>query len=218
MTKNGCYRDLLYWERALTQKDIWKGLFVPPEEMANPILVNSSLVDSHRGLIDNNWACYPDAASVLGFVQYIFMPTAFYFLSHPEERQIWIPIQPENDLLKELFLSRHPLCWQMAGFVKEAERMWELDQHSLCRTLPRFCARLSRTLSYDGVTLHVRPFRNTFEVSGFLQEIFWCEEVFREDIGVTPRQFDRFCRQFYQEPASKALFVRFLNYRVGCVV
>ena len=107
---------------------------------------------------------------------------------------------------------------QMIGWLREVQKLWDLDVDHLSGRLPRFCRRLSAEMSGKGFVLHIRPFLSTFEVDRFLRESLWCEQVFVEDIGVTPRQFEVFCRQFYRESAAKELFVRFLNHRVGCLV
>lgn len=212
------YRLLSYWEWALKERDIWQGFLEEPGKAERPILLNCALIEPRRGLVDNNWACYPNPPSVLGFIQYIFLPMVFRFLTHPEAQRLYIPIQSQRELVRDLLASGHPQARQMAALLRAADKLWALSPEALYRALPAFCQRLGCAISDEGTVLHIRPFFNTLEVGHFLRQSLWCDELFTEDIGITPQQFESFCTQFYKTPASQVMFVRYLNHKVGCVV
>ena len=102
------YQQPDFWEWTLGKQDVWNDLFVPPEQLRQPVFVNACIADEQRVLLDSNWACYPDTESVLGFVQYIFLPTVFYYVLHPENDRLMVPIQSTAELLEMVYSADPP--------------------------------------------------------------------------------------------------------------
>ncbi len=208
------YSSHTCWERYLTQKDVWRSLF-QPSGARYPLFVNTAIEDRRRGISDVNWAGYPDVYALLGFLQYVFLPTAFYGMLHPEARCLYTPVLPADALLEWIqesnVLQKDALC----TFLSELDEFWELDRVPLMHALSAFCARFNACFSRGGVTLYVQIFRSTYEVAQYVEDAVWADDLFEEDFRITPKELDDWCRRFYHEPFARHWFLKFLNERVG---
>lgn len=211
------YSQSEYWEWTLGKQDVWNDLFVPPEQLSHPVFVNACVVDSGRSLLDNNWACYPGLEPVLGFVQYIFLPTVFYYAMHPEIDRLVVPVLSSEEFLEQIRESDSVHRLAMSGFVYEALSLWNQPEHRQAKALEKFCARFNRYWEQQDSLFCLNLFFSPHTVASYLKEQLWCEELFSEEFGFTYQQLDDLCNRFDEEPFAKHLFLHWLNTRVGCL-
>ena len=209
------YQQPGFWEWTLGKQDVWNDLFVPPEELRQPVFVNACVADERRFLLDSNWACYPDTESVLGFVQYIFLPTVFYYVLHPENDRLMVPIQSTAELLEMVQTTDSPHRLAMSGFVFELSAVWQRTGKQREIALRRFCSRFNRYWQREDFQLSLHIFSHAEEVASYLKELVWCEELFEEEFGYSYAQLDELCTRFETEPFAKHLLLNWLNSRVG---
>ncbi|TQI65413.1 hypothetical protein [Clostridium sp. KNHs216] len=212
------YRQPGYWEWTLGKQDVWNDLFVPPEQLETPVFINACAVDGQRLLLDSNWACHPGIESVLGFVQYVFLPTVCYYVLHPKNGRLMTPVQSPPELLETIRRSDSPHRLAMSGFVYELSAVWRRSAETQWATLGRFCDRFNRYWECQDVLFSLNVFPNVEKVVFYLKEQVWCEELFQEEFGYTYSQLDELCRRFETEPFAKYLFLNWLNTRAGCLV
>lgn len=209
------YNGHTCWEGYLTNKDVWQSLFQPAAGANYPLFVNTAIEDRAHGIFDVNWAGYPDVYALLGFLQYVFLPTAFYSMLYPEHGQLYTPVLPTAELLEWIQESSTPQKEAMRTFLNELESLWELDRIALAHALSAFTERLSAAFSATHTVLYVRIFRSTYEVAQSIKGVAWAEDVFEEDFRITTSELDDWCRRFYHEPFARHSFLKFLNERVG---
>ncbi len=208
------YNGHTYWEHCLLQKDVWQSLF-QPSGSRYPLFIHTAIVDKQRGVLDANWAAYPDGYALLGFLQYVFLPTAFYFCLHPQSTAMYTPVLSTEAFAEWIMENGGGRAHEMRASLFELDALWDSGRAELIPALRAFCARFHARFSAGGVTLHVRLFRSTYEVARFMREAVWAEDVFAEDFRITPQAFDDWCRRFYHEPFARHSFLKFLNERVG---
>ncbi|WP_085833009.1 hypothetical protein [Clostridium merdae] len=209
------YQQPDFWEWTLGKQDVWNDLFVPPEQLRQPVFVNACVADEQRVLLDNNWACYPNTESILGFVQYIFLPTVFYYVLHPENDRLMVPIQSTTELLEMVYSSESPHRLAMSGFVFELSSIWQRSGEQQELALRHFCSRFNHYWQQKGLQLSLNIFCCAQEVALYLKELIWCEELFLEEFGYSYAQLDELCRRFETEPFAKHLLLNWLNTRVS---
>ena len=209
------YNGHTCWEGYLAHKDVWQSLFQPTAGATYPLFVNTAIEAPARGIFDVNWAGYPDVYALLGFLQYVFLPTAFYSMLHPQAGQLYTPVLPTAELLDWIAESDAPQKDAMRAFLSELDAMWELDRIALTHALGTFSERLSDAFSATHTALYVRIFRSTYEVAQSIKDAVWAEDVFKEDFRITSGELDDWCRRFYHEPFARHSFLKFLNERVG---
>ena len=209
------YSQLGYWEWTLEKQDVWNNLFVPPEQLSSPVFVNACVIDDRRVLLDSNWACYPDSESVLGFMQYIFLPTVFYYAMNPETDHLVTPIVSTPEFLELIQKIDTPHRLAMSGFVYELCAVWKHTGQKQWDALLRFCARFNQYWKEQGFLFCLNIFSGAEEVASYLKELVWCEELFEEEFGYSFQQLDELCQRFEEEPFAKHLLLHWLNTRVG---
>lgn len=216
MNSTACkYNQPEYWEWTLGQQDVWNDLFVPPEQLAAPVFVNACVADEKRILLDSNWACYPDIESVLGFVQYIFLPTVFYYAMHPENDRLMVPIQSTPEFLELIQKTDTPHRLAMSGFVYELCAIWSHTEQKQWDAFTRFCSRFNQYWENRDEMFSLNIFPKAEAVASYLKEQVWCEELFEEEFGYSYSQLDELCSRFETELFAKHLMLHWLNTRVG---
>ena len=212
------YESVSYWETMLTRCDVWQGCLSPAMRMVDPVIVNTTVIDQRIDLLDNNWACYPDMRSVLGFMQYIFLPMAFYLKLHPENDCLYIPLDDPAFFLSTIKKSDVPERDEMTGCLRTLDALWLLPDAKLPKALLDYCAAFNRQWNGNTSIFHIQPFQNTHAVAQRIRQEIWSESMLKEDLGLSARALDEFCTQFYKAPRIRDLFLRFLNHRVGCLI
>ena len=210
------YDSADYWERMLTLGDVWQRCLAKHSHQ-RPVILNTAIMDRHAPIFDNNWGCYPDAYSALGFMQHIFLPTAFYLKMHPEHDLLYIPIEPAEDFLRDVEHSAAPEREIMADCLRELDALWVLNEGELDMSLRAFCKRFNAQWQGDDAFFHVTPYFHTREVGRAIRKEIWAEEMLKQELDLTGKELNAFCQQFYRQPQARELFMRFLNHRVGCL-
>lgn len=212
------YRFPEYWEAALAQKDVWNGVFDTGESLHAPIFVNTCVIDQGGGLFDNNWACYPNIQALLGFVQYVFLPTVFYYQTEQENGPLTTPIYTKSEFLSETLSSASPHKLAMASQIKQVETIWTLAEQSQQTAMRQFSLRFNHYWAQQSCKIVLELSFGVQDIADKLKEIIWCEELFAEETGYTTQEFDRLCARFQKEDLARHILMRVLNERVGCIV
>ncbi|MDU2066478.1 MAG: hypothetical protein E6713_16805 [Sporomusaceae bacterium] len=213
------YNSPYYWEGTLARKkDVWQSHFDDSADPRQVLFVNTTLVDYPRSILDNNWACYPDSKSLLGFLLYMYLPMAFYFMIHEENEKLLIPVASTQELLDSIEkLSREDAA-AMFSMVEELVSFWSLDEVDCRKALQCFCQRFNESWYGDKTILHIGLFMNTQEIAQSILAEQEFPEVLEEDIGLTPKQLTELCENFYSDIFLRKTFVKILNNKIGCII
>jgi len=213
------YNSHYYWEGTLARKtDVWQKHFDDTADPHQVLFVNTTLIDYPRNTLDNNWACYPDSKSLLGFLLYMYLPMAFYFILHEETEKLLIPIASTQELLKSIQKMNREDASAMLSTIEDLVSFWELNE-SACRTaLHHFCRRFNENWYGYNTILHIGIFTSTQAIAHHILEEQEFPEVLEEDIGLTSRQLKELCENFYSDTFTRKTFVKILNNKIGCII
>ena len=213
------YNSHYYWEGTLAGKtDVWQSHFDDKADPYQVLFVNTTLIDYPRSTLDNNWACYPDSKSLLGFLLYIYVPLAFYFIMYEDNEKLLIPIASTQELLASIQQMNREDAAAMLATIEELASFWELHE-SACRTaLQQFCRRFNETWHSGNTILHIGLFTSTQAIAQHILAEQEFPEVLAEDIGFTPRQLQELCEKFYSNTFIRKTFVKILNNKIGCII
>ncbi|QDR82739.1 hypothetical protein [Sporomusa termitida] len=213
------YNSHYYWEGTLAGKrDVWQSHFDDKADPQQVLFVNTTLIDYPRKTLDNNWACYPDSKALLGFLLYIYVPLAFYFIMYEENEELLIPIASTQELLASIQQLNREDAAAMLSTIEELVSCWELNE-SACRTaLQHFCRRFNETWYGGSTILHIGLFTSTQAIAQHILAEQEFPEVLAEDIGLTPRQLKELCEKFYSDTFIRKTFVKILNNKIGCII
>lgn len=213
------YNNHYYWEGALLQKkDLWKNYFTDLHSAQDAIFINTVVIDYTRNIVDNNWACYPDAKSLLGFIQYIYLPLAFYYTINKENQDLLIPICSSNTLIESIKESGSDYMDIMKIAIEELSSYWDLEDRLCIEKIKSFCSNFNTFWNKGNFLLHIGVFESTFEIAEHLVTTREFIEVLEEDIGLTTKQLFNMCTVFYTDKFIQKTFVKILNNKIGCIV
>ena len=213
------YNSHYYWEGTLAGKtDVWQSHFDDKADPQQVLFVNTTLIDYPRSTLDNNWACYPDSKSLLGFLLYIYVPLAFYYIMYEDNEKLLIPIASTQELLASIQQMNREDAAAMLATLEELVSLWELNE-SACRTaLQQFCRRFNETWHSGNTILHIGLFTSTQAIAQLILTEQEFPEVLAEDIGFTPRQLQELCEKFYSDTFIRKIYVKILNNKIGCII
>lgn len=213
------YRHHLYWENLLAKRTKpWQSCFVPFEAVHEAVFINTAIVDYRRNTLDNDWSCHCDSKSLLGFIQYLHLPLAFYYTVNRDQDDLFFPVCSTGEFIEYIRESGSAQAQVMEDALKEIDSYWELDHSSCLNSLKDFCLRFNRLWSTDKYILNMNVFADTFEIARFLIDRNEFPEVFEEDTGLTTEQLLHMCDNFYNERFMQKNFVKILNHKIGCVI
>lgn len=213
------YNNHLYWENALLKnKDLWKNDVADLNCARDALFINTVIIDYARDTIDNNWACYPNAKALLGFLQYIYLPVAFFYTIHKDNRDLFIPICPSHTLMESITESGSSYAGAMNNALEELNEYWDLDDSACIKKIKEFCLTFNALWDQGDSILNIRVFESTFEIAEHLVKTQEFTEVLEEDIGFTIKQLFTMCTVFYTDKFIQRTFVKILNNKIGCIV
>lgn len=192
---------------------VWQGVFAPGDRGQFPLFVNSVITDSEHSVAFSDWACYPDAYALLGFIQYVYMPTYFCQLIHPEEQRLYTLLAPQETLMEAVRSSGNPRTDLMVYFLETASGLWALCRHRLLPCLLDFCEMFSNAFTTYANPVQLRIYANATDISSALKRVYWCEQLFREDIGIGMNTMTAMCHFAQEMPQYRTALVAFLNHK-----
>lgn len=213
------YNSPYYWEGTLAGKsDVWQSDFDAAADPQQVLFVNTTLIDYPRSTLDNNWACYPNSKSLLGFLLYMYVPMAFYFLMHEENDKLLIPISSTQELMNSIQQLQRSDASPMLSAIEELVSFWALEETACRHALQQFCHRFNAIWHGDNRILHIGIFTSPQAIARHILEEQEFPEVLVEDIGLTPKQLNELCEKFYSDTFTRKTFVKILNNKIGCII
>lgn len=213
------YNTHYYWDSMANSKnDIWRYNIMDKEEVDKSIFLNTTIINYKKGIIDNNWACYSEVKGILGFIQYIYLPTVFLSLLN-KDNDIVTPICSSEEFIeyiKEYKFDKKYLK-TMENNLDEVKENWYLSDEECFLNIKRFCNKFNDMWNKKDIILYINVFKNTLEIAdNVMKEEF--TEVVEEDIGISKNQLYDLCRDVHTNKFIKKTFVTFLNNNIGCIV
>ena len=213
------YNSHYYWENTLLQKDdIWQSSFAEGSNVSEVLFLNTTLIDYPRQILDNNWACYPNSKSVLGFLQYMYLPLAFYFTIHKNVDKLFIPISTTDEFIASIRESGVDNASCMIQSLEELSHLWQYNETDCRAALCDFCQRFNAVWQRDSMILNVGLYTNASEIARRIISGYSFPELLIEDIGYTPEALTKLCEDFYTNSFIQRTFVKLLNNNIGCIV
>lgn len=210
------YNQHLYWE-ALLPKNPWQSSFAAAGA-GQALFVNTVMIDYRNSVLDNNWASYPDAKALLGFLQYLHLPLVFYHALRREGQELLVPVCSSEEFIAYIEASSDERVPVMRQAIQELGQYWQLDDEQCWAGIRDFCRRFNAHWLHKEYRLHIGVFADTLEIARYIMEYNEFPEVLAEDTGMTPTELLRLCDDFYNEPLVRKNFVSLLNSRIGCVI
>ncbi|KEI04270.1 hypothetical protein [Clostridium botulinum] len=215
------YNNYYYWKNVLcNKKEVWKCSIMNTLDLQESIYINTTILDYDKNTLDNNWACYPNIKALLGFIQYIYLPTAFFYIVNADNNDdIFMPICSTEEFIEYIKETGYneSIVNIMEQNLNELISYWNRDELSI-NTIKKFCYKFNNIWNNEKNILYINVFSNPREIADFIIKNEDFIEVVEEDIGLSKNQFYNLCENIYYNKFTKNIFVEFLNNKIGCIV
>ena len=219
------YNQYWYWENmVLSETPLWNNSFKNLSLTKDSIFIYSMIMCKESSILKNSWAYYPSVESLLGFIEHIFMPTAFFtWLDDNEGFQV--PVATIGEVLdvmsKEEGVDSRDIT-SMWEYAEEIQKLWRIDPDSSINNLKDFSKSFNdRWKLNDDKLLYFKIFESSSEIAEFIftgENNDFFEEIIEEDIGMTKSEWQETCKQVYDNKFLSRRFIDILNNKVGCLV
>ena len=219
------YDHYYYWENLIHKEDpLWENAFQDLPLTPSSMFLYTVVMDQNKNFIKNRWVYYPDVYAVLGFIQYVYMPTALFTFLDEEAEGFNMPLATAEEVL-----FYHSSCIEHRSFINTMEEklvllktFWHLEENECIQALKDFLSELTPMLSFlDTKIIYCRLFENPMEISDYILyggEMEVELEVIEEEIGLKKQEWETICANIYLNPFMKRKFINVLNHRVGYLV
>lgn len=165
-------------------------------------IIYTGFLNSEKDILEHGFSVYPSTYSLLGFIQNIFLSTAFFTWFDTNYMDFCIPMDTFYNVITEVNNNNLINSNGIDLFKKSyefLENLWILDENTIMDKLYKFCNSFN--------------FNSPEEIYPFVIEtIGWdCEEFIEEEISMSKETFKNTCDNVFSQPFINEKFIDILN-------
>lgn len=217
--------DTVYFWRNFMEKSKYSWERVLDERMTErSVFGHFVIVNCYGGEFLNNWISFPNSKALLGFLKYVFLPTAYVEWFDREDSDGFISIEADPaawiDLLKASKKERyHKEIPVMEKELFKIESLWPLEEADCMAELKKFAEQFTEqwTKSHD-VFFQLQVFQSPEEVGQYLIDVYEEDQLterIKEQLNVSKEELKEMTAQMHGNEFMKRKFMDLLN---NCVV
>ncbi|MPQ44632.1 hypothetical protein [Clostridium tarantellae] len=197
------YNSLNYWENLIISNKTKKNKLFLEEAITMDTKFLHYVIFNKKTGIESDWIAVPDMKALLGFIEYIFLPEAYYkWVEGKEKAIINIPTRSIDDIFKLSVRSNKITKTEekcMKEEINKIKRLWNLPDEKIYKELRIFCGRFNNDWLGDSTQfLYLKIFKNANELADFvfntnIKTNF--EQEFEEKIGMNKESWFKLCEQ-----------------------
>ncbi|MFC0558307.1 hypothetical protein [Halalkalibacter alkalisediminis] len=214
------YRYPNYWKKKVRQGDTWLS---PSNQIykQNDLIFIGQILNSYSGQQESVRLLFEDIKAVTGFVQYIFLPTAFigyFMIEEMDPKTIMIGDDSFSEILDQLPL-REELDSNTIGKMKEIlatlESSWELGERETFLKLEQ-ALRLLETFSIDHVITSFNVLKSPSGLATWLVNEYENEPILgvhslEQEVNMNINEFIQLSKEAESEPFQSKRFFHSLD-------
>jgi len=221
--KQSKYSIFDYWRTKLNQNELfWSGLFENQPIGRDSVIISPVILNSYSNQAEVAWAVYPNVKSVIGFLKFIYLPTAFIGFIQKETEYLYYFQEDLDDVLdeyKEKYPEKIDLITKMEHFYYHLEELWGKDDASCLEGLKQWTNGFNENWEESvGVSLTFHVFRSPKEAADYIVKTYEEDlgiESLEDDIGLTKNEFLQLASDdIYQNDFLKRKFADILTNRL----
>jgi hypothetical protein len=195
--KQNKYSIAEYWDNRIDNRDnFWNGLFENKPINRDSVIINPVILNSYSNQMENGWVVYPNSHSVLGFLKFIYLPSAFNGLvERSSDYQYYFEefFGAVLDSYKKDYPDKISLIEKMESFYYDLDDYWKLDNKDCFEAIKNWTDRFNTDWNeIRGTVLSFHVFRSPLETAIFIVDEFEDSlgiDSLEEDIGISKDEF-----------------------------
>lgn len=190
-----------FWTHFIKKSSTIRGHIYINEPITNNTVYLHTMIYTRSNGIENIWASFPNAQSLLGYIQYSFLKEAFYkWMNCKNTGIIKIPDDEFDSMIKDGM--KHKKITEeeymiMSEDFEMVKHSWGRKPNKIIRDLKKFSIKFNRTWFGDSREfLYMKVFENAEEMGEFILEsshMTSLDQSFEEKLGVNEEEFKIIC-------------------------
>lgn len=217
------HEQFLFWENKIMEDHpLFVGNFDNSDLTEKSKIIYTGILDAEKDVFKCGWAVYPNVSSLLGFIQYVFLPTAFFTWFDRSATDFFIPVSTFDIVVEEVL--KHSKEKNNLDVEKIQElynlinTLWNYEEPSINESLRLFTAELNHLFHKEpSKIIFMKIFSSPEDIAPFVREsIGWdCDELAEEEISMDLKTLDFICTNAIREPLLNKKFVDILNSKMS---
>ena len=222
-TKNLCktpYKQHYFWEnKILNNANLWEGYFENQSITKESKIVYTGILDNEKNIFHYGFAVYPSTYKLLGFLQHVFLPTAFFTWFDRKSHGFYIPLASYHNVVYEVIEYTKEINLMAVSSMNDTytflNNLWLFDENLLSLGLKSFCEKFNNEWDKDyEQKLFLKIFDAPSDVFDFIKNtICWSDsdEFIEEEISMSLVKLKFACDNAILEPLLNKKFIDILN-------
>lgn len=193
-----------FWGELIRKNETLKGRMFKDEHITENTKYLHYVIFNRNVGIQNVWVMVPNFDRLVQFIQYVFMPEAYY--KWVEGKKKLISHVPSNDVEKIISMINRNNTEEdkkkMRNDITAVKKLNGLSSEHGMRKLRIFCSRFNNNwLGNDDEFLYLKAFNNAEELGKFVVETNVqtdCEKCYEEAIGMTTEEWFKVCENAHK--------------------
>lgn len=197
------YNSFDYWKNLISENRTIRGHMLMNKLPTDKSLYIHSLIFCKESGLNNIWGYFPNIQALVGYIQYSFLPEAFYiWINCKEEVVTFIPIKPAEEIIRDGEIRKKITKEEAENMKKHLnmiKRCWELPKNRLIPEIKKFTREFNRTWYGDSREfLYLKIFQKPEELGKFVVESNYMsanEEEFKDKINADSDEWLEICKK-----------------------
>ncbi|KEF39648.1 hypothetical protein M670_00669 [Schinkia azotoformans MEV2011] len=216
-----------YWNSAVFEKnlEVWAGCFENQIISEETVFLNVIIVNPYSNQNENSWVAYPTIFAALGFIKYIYLPTAIYGFFEKEVADAGRIIEEnmENYLQYQLEASQsvsQELITELQALFPQVDKLFSCSKKECFDELKRIGKQLNKITPNERYAyFYFYLFFTPKEVGEFLVDSYISDEMLgietlEEDLGVSKEEWIAITSHVYENEFMRRRFTDILTNRL----
>ena len=197
------YNSFDYWKELISENRTIRGHMLMHKLPTDKSLYIHTLIFCRENGLNNIWGYLPDDKALIGYIQYSFLPEAFYIWINSKNGSVQaIPIksaeQGISDGEKDKKITKEEAT-KMRNHLNMIKKCWDLPKGKLILELKKFVRDFNRTWYGDSSEfLYLKIFEKPEELGKFVLESSYMsgsQEEIREKINEDTTNWLEICKK-----------------------
>lgn len=212
------YNSITYWEPFIRKNKTLRERVFKYDYITDQTIYLHYTIFSKKSGVESGWVPAPNLQAFLGYIQYCFLPEAYYTWLYGYEKGISsVPIVTVDAILKEA-IKNNKVSKEDEKNIKDnmdnLNRLWRLRRENCESEIQMFCSKFnSNWLGDSNSFLYMKAFFSPRELGEFVVNTVCetnCSECFNIDMSMGKDQWLRFCDEVSKDKQKGEEFKGYL--------
>ncbi|MDO4534697.1 MAG: hypothetical protein Q4B63_02665 [Clostridium perfringens] len=212
------YNSIMYWEPFIRKNRTLRERVFKYDYITDETIYLHYTIFSKKSGVESGWVPAPNLQAFLGYIQYCFLPEAYYTWLYGEEKSISkVPIVTVDTILKEA-IRNNKINKEDQKHIKDdmecLNRLWRLRRENSKSEIQMFCSKFNLNWLGDSNSfLYMKAFFSPKELGEFVFDTV-CETNYREciskNISMSKEKWLKFCDEVSKDKEKGEEFKGYL--------